>query len=78
MFSAVMHALPRRQDSPAPSPALTELRLAAFAPEGLGQVVPDLLLLLRAYEAELAEGNMRDAGEIERAVTAFARPPNGV
>ncbi len=39
---------------------LTELRLAAVHPEVLGKVAPDLLLLLRAYESELAEGQLTD------------------
>jgi len=39
---------------------LTEIRLAAVGPEVLGKVAPDLLLLLRAYEAELAEGKFTD------------------
>ena len=39
---------------------LTELRLATLAPEGLGKVAPDLLCLLRAYEAELAESKLTD------------------
>src|SRR6516225_202777 len=39
---------------------LTEIRLAAVGPEALGKVAPDLLLLLRAYEAELAEGKFTD------------------
>src|SRR5262252_1693561 len=38
---------------------LTEVRLAAIAPE-LGKVAPDLLVLLRAYEAELTEGKLTD------------------
>src|SRR5262249_28063080 len=39
---------------------LTELRLAKLAPEVLGEIESDLLLLLRAYEAELAEGKFTD------------------
>ncbi len=39
---------------------LTELRLARLAPEALGKVAPDMLFLLRAYEAELAEGKLTD------------------
>jgi ATP-dependent helicase/nuclease subunit B len=39
---------------------LTELRLAAVDAETVGKVDPDLLLLLRAYEAELAEGKFTD------------------
>jgi ATP-dependent helicase/nuclease subunit B len=39
---------------------LTELRLAAVGSEVLGKVAPDLLLLLRAYEAELAQGKFTD------------------
>jgi RecB family exonuclease len=42
------------------SHVLTELRLAGLAPEALGDVAPDLLRLLRAYEAELAEANLTD------------------
>jgi ATP-dependent helicase/nuclease subunit B len=39
---------------------LTELRLATLAPEILGKVAPDLLVLLRAYEAELTESKLAD------------------
>src|SRR5215831_10073453 len=45
---------------PAIANVLTEIRLAAVGPEVLGKVAPDLLLLLRAYEAELAEGKFTD------------------
>src|SRR5262249_6538156 len=46
--------------SPAIASVLTEVRLAAIAPEVLGKVAPDLLILLRAYEAELTEGKLTD------------------
>jgi hypothetical protein len=39
---------------------VTELRLACLAPEALGDVEPDLLCLLRAYEAKLAEAKLTD------------------
>ena len=40
--------------------ALTELRLDCRRPEMLCKAAPDLLSLLRAYEAELAEGRITD------------------
>jgi ATP-dependent helicase/nuclease subunit B len=52
---------------------LTELRLAALAPEVLAKLPPDLLFLLRAYEAELAEGKLTDwPGVLAVAVEAAA------
>jgi hypothetical protein len=53
--------LPRRPDSPAPSPACSpSYDWLLLALRVLGKVAPDLLLLLRAYEAELAEGKFTD------------------
>jgi hypothetical protein len=39
---------------------LAEVRLAGLTPEALGDVDPDLLRLLCAYEAELTEGKLTD------------------
>ena len=51
------------------------LRDAAIA-SGIGQFGA-IQSVAPSFGVELSPVNVRDAGEIERAVTAFARSPNG-
>ena len=61
MLSAVMRALPRRRDSPARSPAcLPNCDWPLLLPRSLARWPPTCFVLLRAYEAELAEGKLTD------------------
>jgi ATP-dependent helicase/nuclease subunit B len=65
--------LPEPLDGCAIASVLIELRLANLAPDLLGEVEPDLLVLLRAYEAELADGKFTDwPGMLAIAVEAAA------